>query len=143
MPAELIPSPAVSSAAEDELAVRNLIARVARLADGDDVDAYVDLFTPDGSWEMPGSTRRGHDDIRAGSIARRESGQVGSGAATRHVVTTSVVAVDGDTAEAASTFQFFVDTTTTPRLSMIGTYQDHFVRTDAGWKLARRIIGQG
>ena len=59
------------------------------------------------------------------------------------MVTTSVVAVDGDTAEAESTFQFFVDTTTTPTLSMIGTYQDHFVRTDAGWKLARRIIGQG
>jgi uncharacterized protein (TIGR02246 family) len=143
MSAELIRSPAVSSAAEDELAVRNLIASVARLADEDDVDAYVDLFTPDASWEMPGATRRGHDDIRAGSIARREAGQVGPGAATRHVVTTSVVAVDGDTAHAESTFQFFVDTTTTPTLSMIGTYQDHFVRTDAGWKLARRIIEQG
>jgi uncharacterized protein (TIGR02246 family) len=133
----------VSSAAEDELAVRNLIARVARLADGDDVEAYVDLFTPDASWEMPGAMRRGHDDIRAGSIARRESGQIGPGAATRHVVGTSVVTVDGDMAHAESTFQFFVDTTTTPTLSMIGTYQDHFVRTDAGWKLARRIIEQG
>ncbi len=133
----------MSSAAEDELAVRNLIAKVARLADGDDVDAYVDQFTPDASWEMPGAAVRGHDEIRAGSIERRRTGLVGSGAATRHVVSTSVVAVDGDTAEADSTFQFFVDTTTTPRLSMIGTYQDHFVRTDAGWKLARRIIGQG
>jgi 3-phenylpropionate/cinnamic acid dioxygenase small subunit len=133
----------VSSAAEDELAVRNLIAKVARRADGDDVDAYVELFTPDARWEMPGATRIGHDDIRAGSIARRESGQIGPGAASRHVVTTIVVTLDGDTADAESTFQFFVDTTTTPTLSMIGTYQDHFVRTDAGWKLARRTIGQG
>jgi ketosteroid isomerase-like protein len=133
----------VSSAAEDELAVRNLIAKVARLADGDDVDAYVDLFTPEAAWEMPGAAVHGHDEIRAGSIERRKAGLVGSGAATRHVVTTSVVTVDGDTAGAESTFQFFVDTTTMPRLSMIGTYQDHFVRTDAGWKLARRIIEQG
>jgi 3-phenylpropionate/cinnamic acid dioxygenase small subunit len=133
----------VSSAAEDELAVRNLIAKVARLADGDDVDAYVELFTADARWEMPGATRVGHDDIRAGSIARRESGQIGPGAASRHVVTTVVVTLDGDTADAESTYQFFVDTTTTPTLSMIGTYQDHLVRTDAGWKLARRTIGQG
>jgi uncharacterized protein (TIGR02246 family) len=133
----------VPSGAEDELAVRNLIAKVARLADGDDVDAYVDLFTTDADWEMPGAARHGHDDIRRGSEERRAAGQVGPGAGTRHVVSTSVVTVDGDAAEADSTFQFFVDTTTTPTLTLMGTYQDHFVRTDAGWKLARRLISLG
>ena len=72
---------------------------MAQLADGADVDAYVDLFTPDGSWEMPGAPRRGHDDIRAGSLARRAAGDIGPGSHTRHVVTILSVAVDGDDAD--------------------------------------------
>jgi uncharacterized protein (TIGR02246 family) len=133
----------VPGGAEDELAIRNLIANAARLADGDDVEAYVDLFTPDASWEMPEATRRGHDEIRAGAVERRAAGQVGSAAATRHTVGTIVVSLDGDRAGAESTFQFFVDTTTTPTLSMVGTYHDELVRSDAGWKLARRVIRIG
>ncbi|MBV8986349.1 MAG: nuclear transport factor 2 family protein, partial [Acidimicrobiia bacterium] len=39
--------------AEDDLAVRNLVARVAQYADGPDVDAYVGLFTLDAVWDMP------------------------------------------------------------------------------------------
>jgi uncharacterized protein (TIGR02246 family) len=125
------------------LAIRNLIANVARLADGDDVDAYVDLFTSDASWEMPGATRRGHEEIRAGAVERRSAGQVGPAAATRHTVGTTVVTLGSDRAAADSTFQFYVDTTTTPTLSMVGTYHDEFVRTDAGWRLARRVIQIG
>jgi hypothetical protein len=46
--------------ADDKFAVRNVIARLALYADGPDVDAYSDLFTPDASWEMPGAPRKGH-----------------------------------------------------------------------------------
>ena len=42
--------------ADDELAIRNLIARVALYADGPDVEAYVALFTEDATWDMPGAT---------------------------------------------------------------------------------------
>ena len=130
-------------AAADELAVRNVVGLMAQLADGPDVDAYVDLFTPDGMWEMPGAPRHGHDDIRAGSLARRAAGDIGPGSSTRHVVTILSVTVDGDAATADSVWQFFADTDTEPRVQLMGTYRDDLVRTPAGWKMARRRITIG
>jgi 3-phenylpropionate/cinnamic acid dioxygenase small subunit len=134
---------AAPNPAEDELAVRNLIALVAQRADGGDVDAYVDLFTPDARWEMPGAPRTGHDDIRAGSLARRAAGETGPGSHTRHLVTTVAVTLAGDRAEADSCWLFYVDTATEPRVRLMGTYHDEYQRTAAGWKLARRQITFG
>src|SRR5205085_4974783 len=94
--------------ADDELAVRNVVARVAQYADGPDVDAYVALFTPDAVWDMPGAPRRGHAEIRDGSEERRAAGQIGPGSNTRHFVSTVAVTVDGDRAEADSYWQVFV-----------------------------------
>jgi len=129
--------------AEDEHAVRNLVARVAQYADGPDVDAYVALFTPDAVWDMPGAPRQGHAEIRAGSEERRAAGQTGPGSNTRHVVSTMAVTVDGDHAVADSVWQFYVDTAPSPRLQLIGTYHDELVRVGDEWKLARRQITIG
>ena len=127
----------------DELAVRNLIAALSRTADGEEVEAYLALFAPDAVWALPGGERRGHDQIRAGSVERRAQGQVGPGTATRHAVTTVVVAVDGDRAAATSTWMFLVDTSTEPRIGRVGTYTDQFVRTNGRWLLSRRDITFG
>jgi len=132
------------SAADDELAVRNVIARLAQYADGPDVDAYVDLFAPDALWEMPGApTKRGQAEIRAGSAERRATGGQGPGSNTRHAVSTIAVTVDGDSAVADSYWQFWADTSTAPRVALMGVYRDEFVRTDTGWKLYRRQITFG
>jgi len=129
--------------AEDELAVRNLVARVAQYADGPDVDAYVALFTADAVWDMPGAPRRGQDEIRAGSEERRAAGTIGPGSNTRHVVSTIAVTIDGDQAVADSVWQFYADTASAPRLQLMGTYRDQCVRTDGKWKLAHRTITFG
>lgn len=132
-----------AGSAADELAVRNLIAALSRTADGDDVEAYLALFAPDAVWALPGGERRGHDQIRDGSVERRAQGQVGPGTATRHAVTTVVVDVDGDRATASSTWMFLVDTTTEPRIGRVGTYTDEFARIDGRWLLTRRDITFG
>jgi len=129
--------------ADDELAVRNLVARVAQYADGPDVDAYVALFTPDAVWDMPGAPRKGHAEIRAGSEERRAAGQVGPGSNTRHVISTMAVHVDGDRASADSVWQFYVDTNAAPRVQLMGTYHDECRRVGHDWKLARRQITFG
>ena len=128
---------------EDELAVRNLVARVAQYADGPDVDAYVALFTPDAVWDMPGAPRQGHAEIRGGSEERRAAGQIGPGSNTRHVVSTMAVRVHNDHAIADSVWQFYVDTNTAPRLQLMGTYHDELVRMNGEWKLAHRRITIG
>jgi len=131
------------TAADDELAVRNLVARVAQYADGPEVDAYVALFTPDAVWDMPGAPRRGHAEIRAGSEERRAAGQIGPGSDTRHVVSTLAVRVHEDHAVADSVWQFYVDTASAPRLQLMGTYHDELVRVGHEWKLAHRQITIG
>jgi SnoaL-like domain len=132
-----------NGAPRDDAAIRNLIARIAQIADTGEVDDYVHCFTPDARWEMPGAPRRGHADIRAGSQARRDSGEIGPGSATRHLVGTTVVDVDGEGARATSYFQFFVLTTTAPRLRLVGQYDDQFVRCPNGWLLDHRRITLG
>jgi uncharacterized protein (TIGR02246 family) len=129
--------------ADDELAVRNVVARVAQYADGPDVDAYVALFTPDAVWDMPGAPRRGHAEIRAGSEERRAAGQIGPESHTRHVVSTTAVTVHEQHAVADSVWQFYVDTASSPRLQLMGTYHDELVRIGNEWKVARRTIKIG
>jgi 3-phenylpropionate/cinnamic acid dioxygenase small subunit len=129
----------------DELAIRNLIARLALLADAGDLDEYVSLFTEDASWEMPGAPRRGHADILAGASERRAGGTAGPGSGTRHVITNVAVHLDGgDTATSDCYFLFFGDTASSnPTVRIMGHYHDTFRREAAGWRLARREIAFG
>jgi ketosteroid isomerase-like protein len=127
----------------DESLVRNLIARIAQLADDGDLGEYVECFTPDARWDMPGAPRRGHAQILAGGQDRREAGQAGPGSATRHVVNTIVVTVDGSSARASSYWQFYVNTSGAPVLQLMGRYDDTFTRADDGWRLDHRRITIG
>lgn len=132
----------------DELAIRNLIAAVAQLADAGAVDDYLALFTDDAVWEMPdnptvgvGASRRtGRDEIRAGVVERRDAGVQGPGSHARHVITTVRVAVDGDTATGQIYWLFYGDTATAPVLRSMGQYDDTYRRGRNGWQLARRSI---
>jgi 3-phenylpropionate/cinnamic acid dioxygenase small subunit len=134
---------AKNDVALDDGAIRTLIARIAHLADTGDAEVYAQCFTADARWDMPGAPRRGHADIVAGSHERRRAGEIGPGSATRHVVGTIAVDVDGDRAHARSYFQFFTQTTTAPQLRLIGQYDDEFVRSPSGWLLDHRRITFG
>ncbi len=127
----------------DDTQIRNLIARIAHLADTGDAREYGGCFTLDARWDMPGAPRRGRADIIAGSHQRRAAGDIGPGSATRHMVGTISVDVHGDTARARSYFQFFVQTTTTPQLRLVGQYDDQFIRSPDGWLLDHRRITLG
>ena len=127
----------------DDAAIRNVVARLAILADGGDLEEYVDLFTDDARWDMPGGELQGRENLLAGAIERRAAGTVGPGSNTRHVITTQAVAVDADEAASDSYFQFWVNTATEPSIALFGTYQDRLVRTNNGWKLAHRTISFG
>ncbi|WP_420434317.1 nuclear transport factor 2 family protein [Candidatus Poriferisocius sp.] len=127
----------------DELAVRNVVARLAMLSDGGDLEEYVDLFTDDARWDMPGGELQGRENLLAGAIERRAAGTVGPGSNTRHVITTQAVAVDGEEAVSDSYWQFWANTAAEPSIALFGTYHDRLVRTEDGWKLAHRVISFG
>lgn len=126
----------------DELAIRNLIARLAFCADNPDVadlDDYLRCFTEDAVWDMAGQVATGHTQIYAGAKARRENATVRG----RHFVSMTWVELADDTATAESYFQFVNSSVKPPVLAMVGHYQDRFARTAEGWKLAHRVITFG
>lgn len=137
-------SDAVTARVAAELEIRNAISRIAILADQGDLDQYADQFTEDSVWDLPTGPRRGRADIRAGAEQRRAEGVTGPGTATRHVITTVSVSVDGpDRAAADSYFVFLQNTTTAPTILNMGLYHDLFVHEGGTWRLARREISFG
>jgi 3-phenylpropionate/cinnamic acid dioxygenase small subunit len=129
----------------DELAVRNLIARIAQGADTWELDDYILLFSEDAAWEFPLGPRHGRADILAGAAERRASGLTGPGAYSRHVITTLAVDVHDDgTATADSYWIFYRDTNTAPTIFNMGQYHDTLrLEADGQWRLARREITLG
>lgn len=128
-------------ALKDELEIRNLQARLAHLADDGDLEEYITLFTDDAVWESGSfGTKRGIEQIMQGAIERRQGGTSGPGAFTRHVLTTTMIELDGDRATGQSVFHFYTHTNETPVLAIMGVYEDVFKRTASGWKMHFRKI---
>ena len=125
----------------DELDIRNQLSTIAQLSDDGDLDEYVGNFTEDACWGGSGfPERKGHSEILAGARERRGSGIAGPGSNTRHLISTCVVQVDGDTAKSRSIFLFYGNTQAVPTLQLMGVWEDELRRTPAGWKLSRRTI---
>lgn len=131
--------------AADESAVRNVVARVAQLADSDtdDFEAYLALWADDAVTEHPTDTARGHAEILARSVDLRRRGVQGPGTDTVHVSTTQYVEVDGDEARCTSYWLFYGNASATPELRAMGRYDDTLVRRPDGWKLWRRHVSHG
>lgn len=125
----------------DELAIRNLIARMAHVVDRGAVEDYAPMLAPDARWIMPtGDPTVGPEAIMQGVRARRTAGSAGPGSGTRHVITTVTVEVggDGDSAHAWS-YWLYLSTGSDPKILMNGLYTDTFRRTADGWLFAERI----
>ena len=123
-----------------ELAIRNLIARMAHAAGSGEIADYAEMTVADAYWQLPsGDPLIGHAAILEGASARRASGAVGPGTGTRHMITTTWVEVVGDSARARSHWLFVGNTATGPVLHLAGSYADTFRRTDAGWRFTKRI----
>lgn len=130
----------------DDLAVRNLVARLAVMADTapiDQLDEYLACFTDDAVWESPTDVRRGIAEVRAGAEERRRAGSQGPGANGRHVISTQAVWADGDDALSESYFLAVGDTLGTPTPRVIGYYRDRIVRSPTGWRIAHRHVTFG
>ncbi|HEV3227247.1 MAG TPA: nuclear transport factor 2 family protein [Acidimicrobiales bacterium] len=136
----------------DELEIRNLLARLAQLADSGDTEAYLELLSDDVVWVMPpnpsiglaGSERRGHGEIATGQRERVAGGHQGPGSNTMHTVSTVSVRFDDDgSASAQSSFLYWADTATAPVVRSIGRYADTLRREAGRWRLARRVITFG
>jgi hypothetical protein len=136
----------------DELEIRNLVARLALLADrAPALDEYLALFTEDAVWEFSAESRalvpprdglrvEGRAAIGADRVRLRGKGTQGPGTNTYHINTTLAVRVLDDDAAEAESYWMLMDGKGEPKITRIGHYHDSFRRTPEGWKLARREV---
>ena len=131
--------------AADEAEVRNVIARLAQMADTDtdDFEEYLSLWDEAAVTVHPTDTATGHREILLRSRELRANGTQGPGTDTMHVNTTHWVRIDGDTATSRSYWCYYGSCSHTPVLRAMGSYDDILVRTPAGWKMARRHVTHG
>jgi uncharacterized protein (TIGR02246 family) len=123
----------------DEQALLQLAYRYARAVDRRDADALAGLFTADGGIDRPGSSWRGHEQIRA-IVVRLTTLYT----ATFHTVRNQAVTNDGDAAE-GETYSVAMhmmpsESGGQKRMDMGIRYQDRFVRENGAWLFARRAL---
>jgi hypothetical protein len=111
----------------DLAALEQLLARYAVGMTKDDVEAVMDVFTPDGTYSAFGDTYSLADFPRLVAAAPKGLFMVGPAA----------IELDGDTGRGEQPLCFVEQTEHAMR---IGWYTDTYRRTDAGWRLATRSM---
>ena len=138
----------------DELAIRNLLARVHNTIDAvrrgeataEDYDAN---WTEDGIWESPTmGTYHGHEGHQkrrdeAAALAKQGGAQIperGPGSGAYHITASTEVRLQGDVAICDSKFLYGTSQGTAGQIHQVGRYRDEVRRTPDGWKLHHRIV---
>jgi SnoaL-like domain len=111
----------------DIVEIEQLLARYAVGMTQDDVDAVMEVFTPDGTYSAFGATYGLEDFPRL--VAAAPKGLFLTG--------TPLVDLDGDTGTGYQTLCFVEQTTHDMR---IGWYTDSYRRTEQGWRLQTRAM---
>ncbi|MDG2029149.1 MAG: nuclear transport factor 2 family protein [Acidimicrobiales bacterium] len=109
----------------DHAEIRNLLARYCVALDVDDVDAWVELFTPDAVYEVYGREFVGHEGLRGMATAAPGGLHLGGPVA---------IDLDGDKARTTRNLLFVERSSGEHRHAV---YDEDLVRTDEGWRIAR------
>ena len=112
---------------DDVIEIEQLLARYAVAMTRDDIEAVVDVFTPDGSYSAFGSTYPLKDFPTL--VAAAPKGLFLTG--------TPALELEGDTGTGMQTLCFVDQTNHDMR---IGYYTDTYRRTDKGWRLHTRSM---
>jgi len=124
-------------ALEEKDAIRELQAEYCFRFDNGEFDAWLDLFTPDGAFDL--GTRgcfSGRDSLRTflKSIPLRNGLP-----AMRHCVMNSIVQVAGERATARC-YVVVIHGGAPLGLTMAGRYEDALVKTPQGWRFQERKV---
>ena len=111
----------------DIIEIEQVLARYAVAMTKDDIDAVIDVFTPDGTYSAFGDTYTLADFPTL--VAAAPKGLFLTG--------TPAIELDGDTGTGEQPL-CFVDQT--DHAMRIGWYTDTYRRTDAGWRLRTRSM---
>ena len=125
---------------EQELQIRDLAYRYARVMDARDFDRLPEVFMPDAELVGPGYAMKGHDELRAGLKGLEQF------SATLHCVHNQYTCFDEKDPTRASgeiycvANHIYEKEGVTFKLDMGIRYDDEYVRSDEGWRLRRRFF---
>lgn len=123
--------------AQDELAIRSLAAAYSDAVNRRDAAGMAAVFAPDGVIEKPGF---GDPVQGVEKILKRYTRLQREREFLCQMIHSGIVEVDGDRATARWWFsEIKKPVGGDDWLSMIGVYQDDVVRTQQGWRFARRV----
>jgi len=122
---------------EEKEAIRELLARYCFHFDNGEFDAWLDLFTADGIFDV-GAV--GRFTGRAGLQELLARVPLTNGVPLiRHCVMNSIVRVDGDRATACCYVVVLRDGEV-PTVNVVGRYEDQLVKVGAQWRFRERRV---
>lgn len=132
----------------DRLAILDAIARYSYTFDGREVDAFVQLFTEDGVFEMLAANASEPELVMTARAGIHEwvtnwFRELDPAIQSRHFQ--SGTTFRELTAEYAKTSTMLMTTAqhpgeASPRVKMTGVYHDHWIKTAQGWRISRRTL---
>jgi hypothetical protein len=125
---------------EDREAIRLVIRDYGRLLDERKFDEFGQLFADDGVY-VAGTTTRGPAAIAESLRRIMTANALGLAEPNFHVLFNERIELQGDKAHATSQ-SFFVapGADGAPRIVLMASYDDQFVRTALGWRFASRVV---
>lgn len=130
-------SDSIVSRREDELAIRDLAYRYARIVDRRVYSEIPQVFMPDCELSGVGFAMKGHAELDAGLR------KIEMYSATQHCVQNQLTRVEGDRASGefyCVANHIHVRDGVQYKLDMGIRYEDRYVRTAAGWRIASRAL---
>lgn len=127
----------MTSVLEDKDAIRELIAQYCFHFDNAEFEAWLDLFTEDGAFDLGARGRFcGRDALRKFLKGIPLSNGLPM---MKHCVMNSIVSVDGNRATARS-YVVVIHGGDALGLTLAGRYEDQLARTGGGWRFAERKV---
>jgi 3-phenylpropionate/cinnamic acid dioxygenase small subunit len=123
---------------EDRSAIAALTIDYCWALDTRDWDALREVFLPDAVAELGSPELFGIE-----AIIDRVSSALGPLDDSQHMVSTHQIVIDGDRARSRCYFQaqhIRAGASGSPHFIIAGRYEDELVRTDQGWRIARRRL---
>ena len=122
----------------DDAEIRNIVALYAQRLDGNDPDAFVDLFTEDGRFVSSTNDQTGREALR--KFVERTYASRGD-KQSRRLSGNVVVHLNGDTAEASCDNVVFQRVGDAPwRVSAVSRYVDRLVRQNGRWLIKEKRV---
>lgn len=123
---------------EDLEEIRRLFLDYGHFLDQKDFSSYARLFAADGAWRGGIGEATGPDDIEAMLVQAIGNG---TGRPSCHLVANPRIELDGDRARARVTWVFLVgdEEDGSPKVALVGHYDDELVREGGSWRFLRRL----